>query len=129
MGVLGGSTASLDIANWHPTVAQFLRLSRHPFQNLVRRFPWRGAEDVVVGTPDDFVIAQGRTIFPEPAAGERPRHEGIENSSQAKHRQPGLAGNRARIGLGNQMQAMLRGAAIQFRPADNEFVNGRQRLG
>jgi hypothetical protein len=82
----------------------------------------------VVAAPYDFVITQGWTIFPEPAPGERPGHEGIKYSTQAKHRQPGLAGNRARIVLGNQMQAMLRGAAVQFRPADNEFVNGRQRL-
>ena len=83
----------------------------------------------MVGAPDDFVIAQGRAIFPEPAPDERPRDDGIENPTQAKHRQPGLAGNRARIILGNQMQAMLRGAAVQFRPARDKFVNGRQRLG
>jgi hypothetical protein len=82
----------------------------------------------VVGAADDFVIAQGRTIFLEPAPDERPGHDGIKNSTQAKDRQSGLAGNRARIVLGNQMQAMLRGPAIQFRPAGNKFVNGCQCL-
>ena len=82
----------------------------------------------MVGVPDDFVVAQGRTIFPEPAPDERPGHDGIKNSTQAKHRQLGLTGNQAWIVLSHQMQAMLRGVAIQFRPADNEFVNGRQRL-
>lgn len=42
----------------------------HPLQHLPCRLPWRGAEDIVVGAFDDFVIAQGRTIPPQPPPGE-----------------------------------------------------------
>jgi hypothetical protein len=28
--------------------------ARHPLQNLLRRFPWRGAEEVVVGAAIQF---------------------------------------------------------------------------
>ena len=39
-----------------------------------------------------------------------------------------LADDWPRIVSGHQMQAMLRRAAIQFRPAGDKFVNRRQRL-
>src|SRR5208282_6669445 len=66
---------------------------KHPLENLLCRFARRGAEDVVVRPPKDFVIAQGRTIFREPAPHPRPGHDGIQPATQTKDRQFGFTGN------------------------------------
>lgn len=80
----------------------------------------------MVGALDDFVIAERRTIPLQPSPDKRPRDDGVENPAQAEDRQLGLAGDRARVKSGNQVQAMLRGLTVQIRPARDKLINARQ---
>ena len=83
----------------------------------------------MIGAPDDFELAQARTIFLEPWPGPKPGDDRIEEAAEREDGNSQLLSERRKVGVRDQAQPVLGSLQVQLGAAADEFLNGAKGFG
>ena len=86
------------------------------------------SEHIMVGCPNDFILAQRRTISFEPPSDPGPGNDGIEQASERIDGRLQLADDAAGIAIGDESQPVFGRLPIRFSAASDEFLDLGQSL-
>jgi len=96
----------------------------HPMHHLIGGGLGGGAEDVVVGAPENFIIAQRWAISAQPGAHGKPGYDGVDGAGDGEEWNLCGSGDVPEIARGNESQSVHPGMAIQFHGAPrDEFLD------